>query len=323
MRNSFYNKLNMVDETLALVAEQTAIVSQISALETAVDKLKDCRLLIADNLTIQNTNIEGIAIDKMLIKGSCAKWLSKLSLAISSYAHTHSNFELKMEIKRTLSEVVKLRDENLISYADIVLPKALLLATELEDFGVVAADITATTNAVKDFKLKMVEPKIARDARKTCTANLPVLFKQASSILKNEMDTLVNVLGDEYADFKSNYKNARNIIDYRGKRRKPAPLTGYGILIGVVSNSADGSFIEEASVTIVEANLTIKTDEDGAFYFENLPSGTYTINVSALTYLSKTIADIEITDGSEVSQDVELDSDESNNTSNENETPQV
>jgi hypothetical protein len=86
-------------------------------------------------------------------------------------------------------------------------------------------------------------------------------------------------------------------------------MAGIGILIGTVTDSTDSGAIEEATVTLVEINLTVTTDEDGYYYFESVPAGIYTLKVKAATYLEETVTDVEILPNSEVTEDVALNSD--------------
>ena len=136
-----------------------------------------------------------------------------------------------------------------------------------------------------------------------------VLVVEGLSLLKMKMDKVVRVAADANPEFAQLYFKARAIDDFVGKRRKPKKEEGSGILSGVVTNSVDGSVIEDATVIIVELNLIVTTDEDGAYYFESVPVGIYTLRVIAVTYLEKAVTDVEITKDSEVSQDVALDPD--------------
>ena len=45
----------------------------------------------------------------------------------------------------------------------------------------------------------------------------------------------------------------------------------------VFSGEGDGSVVNDVDVTIGELNRKTKTNEEGYFFFENLPEGTYTV----------------------------------------------
>ena len=306
----------MLDNTLSFYIDNNATLSQIPALVTDINKLKSLRSDMDDTIKIQVKVLTGITLDKKRAKANCIKHVAKCSRAVYSYAHSNENDELTKEMDFSYSELLQLRDEMLVITAENVFDAATLHAADIVDSGIDAAELVALEKSIKDFKAIMGNPKKARDARKTCTAKLKVLFPDAMNLLKNEIDNLIYVTEDE--DLISGYKNARNIIDYRSKRNKPAPISGNGTISGVISNSVDSSFIEDAIVTIVELNMSVTSDEEGEYYFENVPAGTYKLKCTAYTYVTETITDVEVLDNANTDQDIDLNSDESNTTSAEN-----
>ncbi len=314
MKRTFKNKLKMFDSTINVVDANSIIIANLPALIAAHVLLKQYRIDIEKAINVQIKIITGITKDKKKTKLSCANIASKVAKALAAYAHSIENGDLFDEFSYSKSELEQMQDEILIATAENISSCATTNATLLVDFGVDTDILTSLTDTITKFKSKKVEPKAARDARKDCTAILNKLFPQTTDLLKNEMDKLVDVLDDDAcATFKALYKSARNIIDYNGPKQNPAVIPGFGILLGNVANSEDNSVIEDATISIVELNLSVQSDENGDYYFESVPVGTYTLKISAPTYLDTTLTDVEITKDSEVSQDVALEPDESGN----------
>jgi hypothetical protein len=64
-------------------------------------------------------------------------------------------------------------------------------------------------------------------------------------------------------------------------------------------------------VTIVELELSAISDEEGNVYFENVPAGTYTLKITAVTYMDVTLINIVIEGGGEVNLEIPMNPDES------------
>jgi hypothetical protein len=60
-----------------------------------------------------------------------------------------------------------------------------------------------------------------------------------------------------------------------GKKEGPAVITGY------VYEDATGEGIPQAQVTLSPSSLTVQTESDGSYRFENLPRGKYTVRARA------------------------------------------
>src|SRR5262245_4997998 len=63
-------------------------------------------------------------------------------------------------------------------------------------------------------------------------------------------------------------------------------------------NDRDGHAIAGATVTLVEAKRSVRTDKDGAFAFADIPAGTYTVVARHLGY-SPAAQRVDISDGSQ------------------------
>ncbi len=115
-----------------------------------------------------------------------------------------------------------------------------------------------------------------------------------------------NSAGDSNAVFyqyiKDNlFTSARNVPSMPWKT---APTGGY--VRGKVTASGTGSVIYNAVITIPELSMTIKTDGEGKFAFNYIPSNSYTLQCTATGYQDKQFT-INITSGNVITQNFAMD----------------
>jgi hypothetical protein len=77
-----------------------------------------------------------------------------------------------------------------------------------------------------------------------------------------------------------------------------------GTLQGTVTDAVTGNPIAGAVVTFGIRKL--KTDANGLYQYTNLPTGTYTVNVTATGYSSSTTNNVNVSSGSTTTQNVQL-----------------
>ncbi|MEI6851535.1 MAG: carboxypeptidase-like regulatory domain-containing protein [Bacteroidota bacterium] len=300
MKAKFENKTKMIDVVIALCLKYPAIIALIPALEAFFTALQSIRAEIHDVNEVYIKIITGIAKDKRNSKEKCAKLMLKFAKAMRSYATKNNNQALKKEMTLSKSRLMNKRALNFYDLAVLIYSRATDITADLVPFGIIAADFNELVAAYKDFRDRIPEPKSAKDAKKTSIIQITALLKQASEMLKDEMDPLVyDVLPEENQTFKLEWKSARIIIDQRGPRRKKKVVPGFGVLQGRVSKAADDSPIKDAIVTIVEPNISTKSDDSGIFIFEKVAAGFYTVKASAVTYLPVTLKKVAVNGNAE------------------------
>ncbi len=312
MRSLFENRTNMIDLIIDVCEKNPAVIALMPAFMVFFGTLKSIRDKIHDINQVYMKIIKGITEAKRLSKENCVLYANKFSKAMKSYAHKIGDTEMEAAVSIPKSDLRKMRDGNFGDVVKMIYVLASPLMTELADYGIIAADLVAFDLAIKDYVAKIPEPKEAIQARKTSISLLRTQLALARDLLKNEMDPLVDVLSDVYVEFKTKWKNGRSIYDNRGSRRViPAFVPGFGIVFGIIINSFDGGFIEDAIITIVELGLSTTSDDEGFYYFENVPAGVYTLKITASTYLDVTPVKITVNGDGEVSLDVTMNADAS------------
>lgn len=72
---------------------------------------------------------------------------------------------------------------------------------------------------------------------------------------------------------------------------------GMGVITGYVYDDVSGEGIPGADVVLAPSNASMKTRADGAFQFENVADGTYTIRVTAPGYQNATQTGVQVSSG--------------------------
>ena len=292
------NKLFMVDGIISILNRYAAIVSAFPALAAAAQKLLTLREQIQNVYIAHQKVLSGITVDKSNSKMLCQKLMVTIAKALLAYGHSVTNNNLIATAKLYVADAKHYGDEDLTAIARMMYNKAYEYATDLVDFGITEDTFNAFDAAIIDFTDKMPDPREARESKKMHTIQLDDLFSKTMNLLRNEIDPLVGVLGDDSIEFKTLYKNGRNVITFHRKRKKTSLVSGFGILYGNVTDENENP-IEEATVSVQELNVSTTTDEDGSYYFESLACGNYTLKVSMPTYVDQVESKIEIKDNEE------------------------
>jgi len=65
---------------------------------------------------------------------------------------------------------------------------------------------------------------------------------------------------------------------------------------GKVLDGSNAEALTGATIKIVELEKTVYADWRGSFNFENIPSGSYTVEISFVSYSTKTLENFQIDD---------------------------
>ena len=310
MNNIIKNVLNMIRVVISVLEKGITIISTNPKLLTAYNELKVLLTKIEETAQEQIKDTSGLTKDKSKSKELLANIIAKIANATMVYANDTSNQLLEKKINFSESALIRLSDEMIIEVSAIIYKAGFSLQTSLVDYGIEAADFTKANELRDSFILLNPEVDKAIDKHKVDTAQLAASIKEARKILRKKIDRLMRVISSENAEFYALYKNARAIDDYHGKNAKQQNiLEGVGILMGYVCALFDDSLLEDATVFIVDTDFVESTDEDGYFYFDKVPAGTYTLRIVLETYKELIIPNVILLPGDELSIDGALEAD--------------
>jgi hypothetical protein len=306
METRIENRLDMMHTIMSVCADNSTIIGSVPALNSAyagfTAKMSDIDKIIVALLT----EAKSITAAKRIAKKELVDNTDRVASGLRSLAHTLGDEPLMIEVRFSPAQMIHRRFDVLIGNCKNILAIAGEHQAELVDYGVSAADIVALSAAITAYEIKSQEPRKASDLKKQYNAALKASVMDVADLLKNELDPLIHILPDANATFRGTYRNARVIYDYKGKRREPAPEIRVGLIEGTITSAFDGSPVEGALVYIPELNLVVESDEGGAYLFEKVPAGKYTIEVFADTFIKAVNTSVMMGEGSELVVDFKL-----------------
>lgn len=294
----------MMKVVISVCGSNSQVMSSLPALEAGFTGFKNKVDELEQVINAQIAHHKGIAKEKQGLKQELVKTGSLIAKAVMAYAFKTNQLKLEAEVNYGPAEMMRARDELLVKIAENILAKATENLGNIAGYGIDQNSLDAFGSLIEEFNTAGPGPREARSIRRMNTLKLDQLTKEAGLILRKQLDRLVALLPEEHADFRSVYFNAREIVNYRGKRRNGAPEGGQGSLEGCVTAEFDGSPVEDALVLIEGTELSAETDEDGEFYFEQVPAGSYTLRVMAETYADTVVPEVQIIDNTEAEVDV-------------------
>jgi hypothetical protein len=185
----------------------------MAALVTAVQQFKDKIGAIDVGAQKQETPTTGAAGDKASARDGLEGVLFLTCEALAVLGHTSNNNELLALVAVTRTSLDRLGDEELSNRATTVLAKANVMKTDLATLQVTQANLDELAEALHAFQATKEKPRTATAERAAQTQSLPSLIREASNILRNQIDRLVNLAGRSNSEFVTGYTSARVIVD--------------------------------------------------------------------------------------------------------------
>jgi hypothetical protein len=277
--------------------ENAAIIAAIPAFVAAFNEFKSKIVAISETEQLKVVVIKGIATDKSTAKQALAETALDIANAVYAFAATNSNETLKQEMKFTLSKLAKTRDEEHVPQTQNIHDRGSELINDLKDYGITTAILTELQTAISNYSAVTPKPRTAVSNRKTITANLSRLFKEADAILHDKMDKLIGIFKKNNPDFAATYEATRIIIDSQTTTTQ---------LKGIITDKINKTPVKGASITITELDKTIKSTPTGKYSFKPLANGKYTLRVAATGFKDLEIDEVEVKLGIINSLNIEL-----------------
>ena len=133
--------------------------------------------------------------------------------ALGVLAHTSNDNDLLALTDVTRTSLDRMGTEELTNRATSVLAAANTRKTELATLQVTQANLDELGQALQDFNEAKTGPRTAVAARSVQTESLPRLIREASGILRDQIDRMVSLFKRTNPEFVSGYQSARVIID--------------------------------------------------------------------------------------------------------------
>ena len=217
------NRVTMLKTVSAYMEENKTIWNTMAPLQTAITDF-DAELAQIDADAQEHQAPVGATADKADARDALEDVTFLMCEALSFVAHTAGDNDLTALTRVSRTTLDRMSAEELSNRATSVLAKANAHKTELQPLQVTQANIDELHEALTEFDEAKTGPRTTTAARAALTASLPKLVKEATDILRNEIDRLVNLFSRTNPDFVAGYENARAIVD-RAATHKTKPGT--------------------------------------------------------------------------------------------------
>ncbi len=192
------------------------IVTTIAALNTARTSFKNQLANIRSLDLVATRVVTGATEDKKAVQQSLINSCVQFSSAICAFAASTSNNTLYQEIYKSPSAIEELRDDQLPTYANIILLRLNEYIPSLSDYGITPSSISAFENLISVYSTATATPRSAIATRKTAVQQLKVQFTETNKFLRKVLDKLMKSIENDQPTLVSQYFNDRIIYDDGG-----------------------------------------------------------------------------------------------------------
>jgi len=278
------NKLNMFEATSQLLESNDTIWNSNSVISTVVSAFDAHIDALNGSDQAQKTSTKGITETKAQAKMAMVNATMTLVNAGKAFASATSNTTLKNAMSHSKTEILHAIDTDADDICqnihDALSPTTII--TGLAPYGADANALQTQQTAINTFSALIGTPRATKAISMNATINIDQHFDDATTLLKDQLDPLMEQYQSSEAEFYNEYKAVR-VIQNIGHRHTV-------ILDGFIYNGTHASISGATVVLSGDAKHQKITDETGAYKFTRLHPGNYTIKVSAPGYATQTLA---------------------------------
>lgn len=207
------NRVTMFKTVAALLGNESSVWNAMTQMVAAVQKFNDKIAGIDGAAQKQETPTTGATADKATARDALEDVLFLACEALGVVGHNSRDNDLIALTDLSPSMLHRLDDEQLSNRATSVFAEATARKTDLAGLLVTQANLDEFQLAIQVFNVAKAKPRTATGERAAETESLPHLIREASGILRNEIDPMVNLLRRSHPDLVARYRSARAIVD--------------------------------------------------------------------------------------------------------------
>lgn len=213
------NKRSMYQTVKQHCSDNQVIWNKYLPFVDAFDRFETIFNGIDSYAQVQTLITKGVANDKQNSKDVIATKATELCGIVRAYASKNNNQTLKKAVDYKFTLLRRKRDTLFVDTIKTIANQVEENLFNLADYNITATDLTELNNLIKNFNTILSSPRSKTTVRKNATKQLSVLFKEADTILKEELDGLVSNFKATNPDFVNQYTNARMIVDLGVRHR--------------------------------------------------------------------------------------------------------
>lgn len=219
------NRITMFKTTALNLSDYQSVWSGMAPFVDAAERLNGKITELDEAARNQETPISGAMVDKASARDALEDVLFLLCQALGVLGHRGHDNDLLALVNLTPATMHRLDSEELSNRAATILDRANARKTDLATLHVTQANLDELTQALADFNTSKERPREAVAVRSAETEVIPRLIREATSILRNEIDPMVNLLRRPEGKFVAAYRSARVIVDRAATHAPPKPPT--------------------------------------------------------------------------------------------------
>lgn len=179
--------------------------------QTVITKLEG-KIEVLEDLVLTQTDQAGAREEKQQARQSLVSLAVQIVGAILQYAHDKGDKRLEKKAGISATALGKAKDSKLVALCRGIHKMAVPLTQALQPSKITAGKIASLKTQTDDYKKSYTKPRQAIATGKAATKQFPVVLRQASNILRKELDPLMVQFKETAPEFYARYKAARRIV---------------------------------------------------------------------------------------------------------------
>jgi hypothetical protein len=213
MTTSEETKLTMYKDLLLLMKKNSSVTFTIPAFGNAINEFNGLVEQIKEKSMEVMKASSGKAVNKHDIQDELLDTLQPIISALYVYARKYNNTILKENIRLTEHDLKDLTDSELIAKSTSILKWANENLDALADDGIAIEHLNLLRKKIDTFKNLASSSDATTRQISEVRCDLHKLFDTADSLIKEDMDNLVEILKPANPQFFREYVSVRNIVN--------------------------------------------------------------------------------------------------------------
>lgn len=280
MTDSQSNSLDMFLVVNGFYLANLLVIDAVPARTAAFGTLATNIAAINTQIAGQSANTTGVTQDKAAVRTTLNSITMSLLSPAKAWAVNERNNTLLAEFDYSLSDIQRIKDDSMKGFCEHRLQLIEDHILGMADYGIQPPSLVSWQSAIDTYASILESPREAINSRHLKTANLKVLFKETSLLLRNQIDPLMVPLKTLEPQVYQAYKQARIIIDRGRGPSVPTPQPTTATLFGAVTNAETGAPIGAAVLLVSsspESSFTITTNDNGTFSRSGIEPNQYLV----------------------------------------------
>jgi len=297
MTNKQESKFKMALSTDEFLLKNESLTKDLPEYGTIVTEFRGTltKIKLIDG---QQKNVRtGVAKDKRDIKNSLIAMAAENSGKVFAFAKVSNNKTLMDEVNFSNSDIGRMTDVAIRTYADELNKKMVTLLESLGKYGITAETQKKFAETLAAYENSLVKPRISIAEKREATKELQSLFISLDSQI-SKLDAIIGIIRYNEVNFYNGYRTVRKLVNTNA---------------GVVALKATASDIVTSeplkgvlfTLTSDATVLTKRTADKGSFHIRNMKPGTYEVAVKKDGYKEKALS-VSINDSERSELKVEL-----------------